>query len=365
MSLETLRIDRAHDRHRRSHRIARDLAGQAPVAEGHRFLEAGAFQSIDQWRLTLRRSEAFVDATAQRSSEIDGRYFATGARGAPRIGILGNCQAPELARRLALTTPCTVIGTEVMHYLPQHRDAFLDDFRSCDFIIQQPFHSDVFAGIRPAETEADFPGRVITLQAVNFSGLQPDIVALGSMNARLTSPAGAHSRIGVRAYLAGLGLEDTLAMFQEDVFEAEGFFDRWAVAEAELHRRDEACTLKVADEVTTLCRRMPAMLTENHPGAEVYDVLSLRLADMLELKYTPCDANMHPTMQARMPIWPVYDAIAEHHGLSYRTSQMFALEDRALTRREVISRLFEVYTEMGLDALAAAAARQDLRAFEI
>jgi hypothetical protein len=308
----------------------------------------------------LLRSEAFLRACGQRRNAHDGVFIATHDAANVRIGVMSNCQGPELARWLALATPASTLGVEVIGYDPAFREDFLRPFAGCDWILVAPFHSDQFRGLRAQELEADFPGRVLTIPSINFSGLQPDIVQLGTIRARLPAPIGSHSRLIVSGYLRGGGVEQTLSLFRDEVFAEFGLFDRWAIAEAELRQRDASCDVKVTDDLIELCRRQPAMLTENHPDGPVYVAVVKQLAALIGLAFSEPPCAMLPPIHSLSTVWPIYDSVAEHHELPYRTTQLYSTLDEVFTRKQLIERSFNTYDAIDREVLTAAARERSI-----
>lgn len=322
--------------------LFRALVGRAPSPQ-----DTGDAQG-------LLYSEAFLRASGQRPNVARGVFVAERSRSL-KIGVISNCQGPELARWIALATPASTVGVEVMDYAFERREAFLRTFEACDWILVAPFHSDRFRGLSALELEADLPARVLTIPSINFSGLQPDIVQLGSSGARLPSLIGSHSSLVVSGYLQGLDVESTLSLFRPEGFRDFGLFDQWALSEAELRERDRPCDVKIAGHLMDLCRKRPAMLTENHPDSTVYLALVRSIAGIVGLSFIEPPCAMLPTSHALSTAWPVYDAVAEYHRLPYRTTQLYSTLDEVLSRKQFVERSFELYDSFDRATLAAAA----------
>lgn len=327
------------------------IMGREPESEAALQRTAHACQSIDDVRAAFLSSIEFQEKTGVRVP-VAGR-FRSEVEGAPRLCIIGNCQGPEIARHLACITGLPVTGRDVTHFSPASRASWLADCDEADLIVTIPL-SERFDGLQVTQLRARYPGRVRVINAPFFEGLFPDLVFLGGIGRRLVGPMDGHSKLTLRAYLRGETVETCVRAFDATSFERHGYFAAWQASKQELIRRDGDVDIPLGDMFFDHVRTVPLLLTVNHPTTALYRMICEQICRALGLRYTEVPLASMATAQAYWPVWPIFDWVAAHHRLSYRTPQIFLREHEAWSLPRFIARSFEFYDRLGREPLRAA-----------
>jgi len=284
-----------------------------------------------------------------------GRFEARTESG-PRIVIIGNCQGPELARYLAAMTGASVLGLDATTYATDSSGRWSEDCTQADYILSMQF-PEQFEGIGLRHLHERFPGKVITLCPVEFRGLYPDVLRLGEPHAPVNGPMATHSGLVLCGFLTGLDEAACLRLFRSETFEAFGYYAAWDRSRAEFYKREEFVDIKIAHEFFDRVRTEPLMLTDNYPATILYQMICERICSRLDQPFRRIPVGIGSGIQAHPAVWPVYDEIAAHHGLTYRTSRMFVRDWAAFDLRSFVRSSYSAYRELGaskiLEALSA------------
>jgi len=207
--------------------------------------------------------------------------------------------------------------------------------------------------------------RLRLFPTILFPAFHPDMVHVGDIGAlsaaRLVhSPMGPyHSAIALCAYREGRTVDETLALFRDDVFACLGYYEAWVDASAYLLGSARDIDFPLEAELARWSRRGCFMHVLNHPKLFVLGDLARRLAREAGLK--PADIPVEDYLAddlATDAVWPLYPEIARRYGLvgSLRfkpkpkelagTSAPTLLDHAAF-----VSGSFETYARLPVDSL--------------
>lgn len=208
--------------------------------------------------------------------------------------------------------------------------------------------SDNFERIQTAKLKAVLGDRLTRFTNVHFSGLQPDITYVGGMGQRVSSAMGDyHSKILLGSYVSGLNVEDCLRLFNGNFYEKLGYYNEYENSAKQLIERDELCDVKFSENFLGMAREIPVLYTLNHPTGAVVLALAEMLAASQNIDYASFAPAFFQNHLSNSIIWPIYNEIAEHLGLKYRTPQYFAVSkgvgQRLLSRVEFVQKSYETY----------------------
>lgn len=327
------------------------IMGREPESEAALARTARACESIDDVRAAFLASDEFREKTGVRVP-VAGR-FRSEVEGAPRLCVIGNCQGPEIARHLACVTGLPVTGRDVTYFSQASSAAWFADCDEAALIVTIPL-SERFDGLRVPQLQARYPGRVRVMNAPFFEGLFPDIVFLGEIGRRMPGPMDGHSKLAIRAYLRGDTVESCVRSFTQAGFERHGYYAIWQASKQELIRRDAEVDVPLGDVFFEHVRTIPLLLTVNHPTTALYRMICAEICRILELPHRDVPLASMATAQAYWPVWPIFDPLADHHRLAYRTPQLFLREHEAWSLPHFVARSFELYDRLGRQPLLAA-----------
>lgn len=280
--------------------------------------------------------------------------------------VIANCHCLPLAEALAfigsdiekadfidvnfLTQPNMVEKIDLIHEDPSWR------------VVSFPL-SAKFERLETPRLKKALGDRLTTFTNTYFDGLHPDITYVGGMGQRVLSPMNDyHSKIVLASYAAGLSAENCLRQFNGAIYEKLGYYQEYDRSAQELLDRDEACDVKFAPHFLEMIKEMPALYTINHPTGAVFLALAEQLAASLGIHFASFSASFFQNHLSTSNIWPVYDEIAEHHGLKYRTPQYYTvgrgIGSRLLSREEFVIKSYECYAAFANQAVLREKAAQ-------
>lgn len=210
--------------------------------------------------------------------------------------------------------------------------------------------SDQFGAIATPALRSHFGSRLITFTNIHFSGLHPDITYIGAMGRRVTGFFGDyHSKIVLFCYATGRSAADCLQLFNGATYERLGFYGALAAAKDELLQRDTSCDVKFAPTFLEMLVNEPCLYTVNHPTGAVFLEISSHLARHSGLDYVNIDRINVQNHLSNNYSWPVYNEIAEHHALAYRSAPYFIAPNRRSSRaydlKEFVEGCYEAYAQ--------------------
>lgn len=243
----------------------------------------------------------------------------------------------------------------------------LDELYSsdCGDLVFSMCAGDGFGRAETAKLKGPLGDRLRTFTNVRFDGLHPDMTYFGGYRQRYPGAFGEyHSKIALFSYVTGRSPRECAALFTGQIFERLGYMDRYAESATELLDRDRNCDIKFGAAFLDMVRTTPVLHTFNHPTTTVLAELSCTLLDAANIPRHECEPSMVASHLSATATWPVFDAIAEHHGLAYRTPQVIfaARDDQHLISRGVPIEDAVVAMYSGYDRLDPIVMREDLQA---
>jgi Polysaccharide biosynthesis enzyme WcbI len=240
--------------------------------------------------------------------------------------IVGNCQIEGICKCLRALHPGGCV--EVCYFVNMLRDFENEDrllvhMRGFDFVIFQNFDHDFVGMLDTDMVRAAIPNAMI-LPSFLFSAFHPDIVfatrieADGGTNGDcLQSPLGDYqSALTIYGYLRGLTVGKTVALFNQDIYDALGYTNMWAEAESFLISEWQRHGWRIEDFYMRWVRRGVFMHSSNHPKlyvlADIARMILVRAQVAFEdYAVEECLADALLTSA----IWPVYPPIADAYGV--------------------------------------------------
>lgn len=199
--------------------------------------------------------------------------------------------------------------------------------------------------------------QVVTYTNVHFVGLHPDITYLGNFGSRVESFLGPyHSKLVLFSFLTRRSVDECIRLFDGKTFDAVGYMAAFEQSSAELRAREAGCDVQFAETFLQMVRQAPALFTVNHPTATVFLELASAMAGHAGLAFREFGAPFSLNHLAGSYMWPVYDAIAEHHRLAYRTPQFFvntaSRNSRSSSLEEFVAGCYASYSSGDFGKLA-------------
>jgi hypothetical protein len=239
----------------------------------------------------------------------------------PRIAVVGNCQAFGVAYAMKLLDPSATVD----HFLAigQARadmKLFARTLQTYDYVFSHEFPQGHVKGGDSEELRRRV-GKTILFPAITFAAFHPDLIYLLDATrayAFLFGPIGPyHSALGAFAYRKGLSLEEANALFNENVFEALGYFDVWNDAAHELLEiSKQKFGVDLSAELMNWARRGVFMYSTVHPMSFVLFDIAKKLFERVGLNPGGVNFNYYDIHDlARSEIFPVYPPIAKAFGV--------------------------------------------------
>jgi len=273
--------------------------------------------------------------------------------GIRKVTVVANCHAGPISQLLAFHgLDLHVDGI----YLSSWHDPGSDVRQRGQRLLHEPGTDDLvfsfnvtgdFDSLETSRLKRVYGDRLITFTNIRFDGLHPDATFLGSFAKRWVNfLPGFHSKIVVHSYAAGRSARECLALFNGQVYDKLGYYDIFACSESELRLRDRICEVKLCDMLFDLVPDEYCLMTPNHPTSVVFSRMVKMLCDRAGITFVPYDERMFPNPLMNAPVWPIFNEIAEHFRLRYRTPQYFV---RGL-RRELVSASLSISLEEFINA---------------
>jgi hypothetical protein len=223
---------------------------------------------------------------------------------------VGNCQTDAIARCAS-----SALGPK-SHYVHPRKSGFDDKqlakiLRTAEIVFTQPVFAPKVRHIMSRSQERS--GIVIESPRLFFPGFHPDLVTPNLAGKFSHLPMGnANSAILLAAWSAGLGPDDAITLFRDEVYEALGYYDAF---EAATHRLIEECA-SFGIDAASLMRgwERPFFYVPLHPKIAVLHDIALTLlrnAGVSIRNSDPPDDRL-----ATNVIWPVYPEIGQRLGVT-------------------------------------------------
>jgi hypothetical protein len=325
-------------------------------------------ENISQRRFDLMREHITASDEYKLSGGLfsvppskPGTFFAPRSRG-PKICVLGNCQGPGIARAIAAIAaePVSVCGIEIME-IAQTRDDMIGLVQGADYIIVCKVQNPEYKDVAPETIRETYGKDVMEFSPVHFTGLQPDIVVLGSFGKRIMSPLGGYnSRIILSSFLSGLRQDACVEAFNSENFERAGYFREFELSTKTMFAREKdlANGIRIADWFLDEIRRTPLLYTMNHPMSRVFVQFAAQVLDRIGIARHKVLPEFIANPLSGDVIWPVDSIIAQANGIGYDTLPLYWKNSVPLPRDEFIWRSYKAYESIDLAFLREAAGDQ-------
>jgi hypothetical protein len=278
-----------------------------------------------------------------------------------RVVIIGNCHCLPIAKTVALgltSHSCEFIDVNFLGHEPHISRVAALTSNPADYVFSFVL-SDQWPTICASTLRPLYKDRLVTFTNVHFEGLHPDITYMGSMGARVRGALGDyHSKLILYSYVTGRSTEDCVRLFSTTDFEAIGFYSAFERSSAILLQRDEACDVKFAQTFVEMAKTRLTMYTVNHPTDSVFLELSRLLCAHVGLEYTVYPIEYLTNSLSDNIVWPIYERIAAHHNLSFRTPQTFlgpnTFNGRTIPLADLVTRYYATYSSIPSDEFSTA-----------
>lgn len=271
-------------------------------------------------------------AIEPRIAKLTGRVMRNTG---PRIAVIGNCQCFGVAYAMKVLDPSATVD----HFaaIAQGRASiglFAKTLATYDYVFSHEFLPGHVRGGGSVELCKLLPKTMI-FPAVTFAAFHPDLVYIhdySRMHGFVFGPIGPyHSAVALFAYRSGLGVEEARALFNENVFEALGYFNVWNDAARELldHAKN-VHGLDLSTELMNWSRRGVFMYSTVHPMSFVLFDLARKLHEKAGLKPRQANFSYYDIHDlARAEIFPVYPPIGKLFGV--QGSYQFKLQNHHIS----------------------------------
>ena len=261
-----------------------------------------------------------------------------------RIHILGNCQASVLAECLSALLPDAEVTRAPGTALGGLRDIAADhDW----MLVQRP------RALAERHLDAADHERLISWPRLTFTGYHPDAVVAQSGAGRLIGPLTyCHSALALFGWKEGLPAGKTADLFQEETFEALGYFDTWERSRGDLLREARNTDMALDGALDAWARDGCFMHTFNHPRVRVVQDLARRV--LARMGVQPPDGTSDQDVPDHLGdalSLPVYPPIAARLGIagSYRFERGRRDRQEVFDLGEMIERSHAVYDGFARD----------------
>lgn len=286
-----------------------------------------SIQNLLRKSIGARQPEATPSAPAMTAMTVGRRPWL----------LLYNCQGIGLANCLNLLCDDIEVEFHDPAGFNRNRDAIVARLPEFERILVAPQleknHALDFSGL-------DTVWRIPT---ISFDAYHPDICYLVNAGKSLKGPLGDyHSLIAYAAFRRGLNKAQALSLFNERVYDALGYFDRWDAARARLLGLFRHHGFEIAASYANWSRSGAFMYSFNHVRIHCLRDVALQILGRAGLQAQDSGLLPHDNL-ANGPIYPIYPEIGSRLGAtgSYRFKlggkyQCIGLED-------FIAASFELY----------------------
>ncbi|NEU11470.1 hypothetical protein G3T14_04930 [Methylobacterium sp. BTF04] len=241
-----------------------------------------------------------------------------------RIAVIGNCQADGIAQSLRLLLPDAAVSLLPVASLARNHgslDRLTDHLIGFDHVFSQ-FFPEGFVEGGNVHALAAGDSRFRLFPTILFPGFHPDMVHVGDVEALsaarlVSSPVGPyHSAIALCAYLEGLDVDATVALFRDAVFARLGYYAAWDDATTYLLGSARDLAFPLDRDFALWTRRGCFMHVLNHPKLFVLGDVARRLA--IEAGLAPLPVAVEDYLADELAadaVWPLYPEIAARYGL--------------------------------------------------
>lgn len=170
--------------------------------------------------------------------------------------------------------------------------------------------------------------RIVRFPTIYFTAFHPDFVYVRQGKNWLNNPiANANSAIIVRSWQKGFSVDETVSLFNSDVFHELGYFDHWQSSEEALLQSADKLGMDLHGELEEWRRGGCFVHCPNHPKLPPLAGIARAIVDQLGVRPSVrYPENLLGDQLATNLVWPVYPEIAEAFG--FRGEYIFRGKDR-------------------------------------
>ncbi len=282
----------------------------------------------------------------------------------PRIAVVGNCQSFGVAYAMKVLDPsATVDHFSAIARARASMSLFAKTLSTYDYVFSHDFLDGHVRGGGSDELCRRLP-KTVMFPALTFAAFHPDLVYIhdtARLNGFVFGPIGPyHSALGLFAHRKAMSLDMANALFNENVFQALGYFDVWNQATRELlDTTKDRFGLDLAGDLMNWSRRGVFMYSSVHPMSFMLFDLAKKLWEKVGLKARQVNFNYYDIHDlARSEIYPVYPPIAKRFGA--QGGYMFKMQNHHisatvgdfLTLPQFLSACYKVYAAHDISALS-------------
>lgn len=297
-------------------------------------------------------------AVEPRIAKVTGRKIRTTG---PRIAVMGNCQAFGLAYAMKVMDP----SATVHHYSAIGHSRFADldllakTLDTYDYIFSHEFPAGHLRGDGDSAALREKLPRVTRTPPIVFAAFHPDLIYVSDQKGGfIFGPLGPyHSALGLFGWRAGLSLDETRALFNENVFSTIGYLDMWdEAARRFLATAQDECGIDFSTDLMKWARKGAFMYSVVHPTSYVLFDVAKRMWEKVGLKPPATDYSYYYIHDlARSEIFPIYPAVAKIFGV--QGGYLFKIQNHHLandvgdflTLPQYLEACFRSYEKAGAD----------------
>lgn len=238
---------------------------------------------------------------------------------AHRFAVLGNCQSGHMARCLQALVGGSMptqdwLFPDRLADIESGRSDMTSVFTDHDYVFIQPAIWELMAPLY-----RQYQDKVVLYPSINFFAYQPDLMTItmkASGKAFEEGPTGrCHSSLAFLGWQAGIGVEETVALFNAEIYQRLSFFDWWSTSVRLLLEEGLKANLPLDDLFAQWSAPGCFMYCHVHPRltviADIARVLLRRLGIPMQQARAVDFANDY---LANGVVWPVYPEIAAKLG---------------------------------------------------
>ena len=289
-----------------------------------------------------------------------------------KIGVLFNCQTLSIAQSLRALLP----DHDIVHYRfadvaasPATIAEAADALQACQAVITTTTGARLGAADPAALAKTGV--RILKIPHLVFGGYHPDSCYSPDPTRGIVGPTERfHSRIAACAFLGGLDVEDTIALYSKLPFARLGYFDRFAEQRATMIDQWAGYGIDLAPWFARWAASGCFMHSMNHPKIIALHGVAQIVCGKLGLSPREPDADLPPDPMLTFASHPVYPVLAEFLGVApeahFRPPAVAARPASPLDLQTFLTRSFAAFaaahraTLRGLDGVSGAMRALDL-----
>jgi hypothetical protein len=242
-----------------------------------------------------------------------------------KIVISSNCQTGPIAQCLRIMLPqCEIYALPITKFNTENKD--YTDAISQISNANVWLHWDRYLTKNHLDrilVDSNNPQLILhKLPAVRFEAFHPDLVYLtnndnGSV-LKTSLDDDYHSSIAYCAFISGYDLSKTASLFNPDIFQLLGFYNKWDLEIRNLTSELSYCGIEVTEFINDLQMLGVFMHTINHPKINVITKIAKHYAILLGASSHIADIPIENFIEdplLHIGAWPVYPFVGENLGL--------------------------------------------------